>query len=73
MTLRGKLLNKIDPDPGQEHFFIYGVFEQKKNFKVILLLFSLIFELKLDNLLKDNEIFVYLSFFNSSNSGFVFC
>ena len=61
---------KMDPDPG--HFVqIYWMILTKQNFQIICHIFSLIFMLKLYEPLKNQEIFYNLSFFNSSDFGFM--
>ena len=56
---------KMYPDPG--HFFkIYWIFLTKNNFQLLVLFFSLIFILKLDEPFRNEEIFI-ISFFKSSS------
>ena len=60
---------KMDPDldPGHNHFFqIYWICYAKQNRKNIFLLFTLIFILKLDEPMRDQQIFIIFPFFNSS-------
>ena len=59
---------KMGPDPG--HFFkIHWIFLTKDNFQIFVLLFSLIFILKLDEPFKNEEIFIFSLFSKNQISG----
>ena len=56
---------KMDPDPDSDpgYFFkIYGIFLTKQNFQIFCLIFSLIFMLKLNQPVRNQEIFVIYLF-----------
>ena len=61
---------KLDPDPNLQnririqviiiYLMIYWYFNNKKNFKLFFIFFSLIFMLKLDELFRDQDIFMIM-------------